>query len=145
MGRKSNLSEVQKQVAHGLATSQLIYGVIMAALGAVGAGIHGFEKKAMHSLYAGLGCLMFMLSCSALLKFSNHKTGAMVAGVVSVAGELVCLVVFVLQAVKSRTDPAKQDRFYLFVVMAVCTAAGLLMAFKPFALLMRRERKVRKN
>mmetsp|Transcript_18640 Transcript_18640/g.37984 ORF Transcript_18640/g.37984 Transcript_18640/m.37984 type:complete len:146 (-) Transcript_18640:145-582(-) len=145
MGRRNALSELQKQVADGIATSLLVYGVTIAAFGAIGAGLHSFEKKAMHSLYAGLGCLLFMSSCAGLLKFSNHRTIATVVGITSIVAECVFLLVFSIQAARSRSDPAKRDRFLLFVAMAMTTVTGLLMVFKPFIPLMRRERKARKS
>mmetsp|Transcript_2426 Transcript_2426/g.3760 ORF Transcript_2426/g.3760 Transcript_2426/m.3760 type:complete len:85 (+) Transcript_2426:35-289(+) len=46
MGRKNALSEAQKQVANGIGLGLLVYGFSIAALGAIGAGLHGFEKKA---------------------------------------------------------------------------------------------------
>mmetsp|Transcript_21514 Transcript_21514/g.60938 ORF Transcript_21514/g.60938 Transcript_21514/m.60938 type:complete len:146 (-) Transcript_21514:163-600(-) len=143
MGRKNTLSEAQKQVANGIGIGLLVYGFSIAALGAIGAGLHGFEKKAMHSLYSGLGCLFFMLICYALLKFSNHRTIAVCAAAASVAAEFLFLIIFAIQAVRSRRDPAKQDRFYLFVAMECTTVIGLLLAFKPLLPMNRRSRKVR--
>eukprot|EP00747_Dinoflagellata_sp_TGD_P168985 gnl/TRDRNA2_/TRDRNA2_196732_c0_seq1.p1 gnl/TRDRNA2_/TRDRNA2_196732_c0~~gnl/TRDRNA2_/TRDRNA2_196732_c0_seq1.p1 ORF type:complete len:136 (+),score=20.77 gnl/TRDRNA2_/TRDRNA2_196732_c0_seq1:44-451(+) len=118
--------------ATGFAVVAITYGVAIAICGAAGAALHGFEKKAMHSLYSGLGCLVAMLLCGGL-SLTGKRVPIAIGVHVGLLLKVVFLLVFCIQAAKSMGNPEKFDRLVLFVIMAAFTVAGLAgaMVFKP--------------
>mmetsp|Transcript_23260 Transcript_23260/g.65071 ORF Transcript_23260/g.65071 Transcript_23260/m.65071 type:complete len:137 (+) Transcript_23260:69-479(+) len=108
------------------------HGVFLAACGCYGAHSHGWAKPAMHSAYAGLGGMAALGVC-ALLTASGVKKLYMIGVHLALLLQAVFCFVFCLQAYKSHADPAKADRFALFVLMGAGSVAGLglMVVLKP--------------
>ena len=107
------------------------HGVFLAACGVFGAASNGWAPKAMHSAYAGIGSCIVLAGCG-VLSIGTRKQ-YMIGVHIGLLVQLLLTGVFSLQAYKSYGDPAKADRFPLFVVMALGTvgALGLMRALKP--------------
>eukprot|EP00435_Cladocopium_sp_Y103_P063249 s321_g24.t2 len=61
-----------KNMSKDFGVMLIFYGLFLVLCGSAGAWLHNFEKKAMHSLYAGLGGSLAMLACG-LFAASNIK------------------------------------------------------------------------
>ena len=110
----------------------MLYGLFLVACGGAGAWLHNWEKKAMHSLYAGLGGCVSMVICG-ILAASNIKILVAVGVHLALVLMLVFIVVFGVQAFKSTGDPDKFDRLVLFLVMGIgsAMALGKAISMKP--------------
>uniref|UniRef100_A0A7S1A3G2 Uncharacterized protein n=1 Tax=Noctiluca scintillans TaxID=2966 RepID=A0A7S1A3G2_NOCSC len=101
------------------------HGVFMAACGIYGAYLHNFEKKVMHSAYAGVGG-MVALSLSAAMTVSGSNKLYMIGVHAGLLLQSLFVGTFAKQAYRSYGIPEKADRHRLFVVMGV--GSGILLA-----------------
>jgi len=105
----------------------IFYGLFLVVCGSAGAWLHNFEKKAMHSLYAGLGGSLAMLACG-LFAASNIKVLVAIGVHLALVLMLIFIAVFSIQAFKSYGNPEKFDRLVLFVVMGLGSGVALAKA-----------------
>jgi len=107
--------------------SVLLRSIFLVACGSAGAYSHNWEKKSMHSLYAGLGGFLAMLACG-LFAASNVKVLVAIGVHLALVLMLVFIAVFGVQAFKSFGNPEKFDRLVLFVVMGLGSVVALAKA-----------------
>uniref|UniRef100_A0A7S2QAA4 Uncharacterized protein n=1 Tax=Zooxanthella nutricula TaxID=1333877 RepID=A0A7S2QAA4_9DINO len=120
-----------RKTADKLALYAGCYAVAMAVLGAVGAATHSFEKKAMHSLYGGLGCFVLMSVCSAVIRFGVERKVVFAGVMSSLVFELIFLIVFLIQGFRSFRSPDKLGRAALFALNAAVTGVALGLGAAP--------------
>eukprot|EP00931_Biecheleriopsis_adriatica_P109416 TRINITY_DN8367_c0_g1_i1.p2 TRINITY_DN8367_c0_g1~~TRINITY_DN8367_c0_g1_i1.p2 ORF type:complete len:127 (+),score=27.80 TRINITY_DN8367_c0_g1_i1:65-445(+) len=108
-------------------TMLMMYGAFLGVCGTAGSALHNWEKKAMHSMYAGLGGLVAMFVCG-LLASSGAKVPVAIGVHLALVLILLFIIVFSVQTFKSAGDPAKFDRMILFIVMGVGSATALAKA-----------------
>ena len=108
------------------------HGAFLATCGVYGAYAAGWAAKAMHSAYAGLGSGAALALCAGLTSAGTRKL-YMIGVHVALLLQLTFTGVFAVQAFRSAGVPEKADRFPLFVLMGVGSAAALalMMKFKP--------------
>eukprot|EP00933_Yihiella_yeosuensis_P068994 TRINITY_DN7506_c8_g1_i1.p1 TRINITY_DN7506_c8_g1~~TRINITY_DN7506_c8_g1_i1.p1 ORF type:complete len:125 (-),score=42.07 TRINITY_DN7506_c8_g1_i1:56-430(-) len=104
-----------------------MYGTFLAVCGTAGAALHGWEKKAMHSMYAGLGGFAAMLFCS-ILSAMESKVPVAIGVHVALILILVFVAVFGIQAYRSFGDDSKFDRLVLFIIMGAGSVVALAKA-----------------
>ena len=117
-----------------VATTMISYGGFLGACGWYGAHTSG----AMHSLYAGVGSGVVMVACGAN-SFGEPKKGDkdykkwMIAVHLGLMFNALFTVVFCVQYLRSRGDPDKASRAFLFMVMTAGSALSLwtLVKLKP--------------
>ncbi|CAE7720845.1 unnamed protein product [Symbiodinium sp. CCMP2592] len=114
-------------MSQSFGTMLLIYGAFLAICGTAGAALHSWEKKAMHSMYAGLGGFVSMAVCG-VLAATEAKVPVAIGVHLALVLMLVFIAVFTIQAVKSSREPEKFDRLVLFMVMGVGSAVALAKA-----------------
>merc|ERR1712100_61914 len=105
----------------------MVYGAFLGVCGTVGAAMHGFEKKAMHSMYAGLGGLVSMLICG-VLAATEKKVPVAIGVHIALILMVLFLAVFGIQAYKSFGHKEKFDRMVLFIIMGIGSAIALARA-----------------
>ena len=123
------MTEEERPNAQPVAGVLAAHGIFLAGCGVYGAASNGWEPKAMHSAYAGIGSCVVLLGCSAL---SLGTRKAYMIGVhIGLLLQVVFTGVFTMQAYKSYGK--SDNRFPLFCTMAAGTvvALGLMRALKP--------------
>merc|ERR1712007_180937 len=97
-----------------------------------GAASHGWEKKVMHSAYAGIGSMGALCLCAGM-SVSGSKKLYMIGVHLAMVLQVVFIGVFSMQTVKSYKVPEKADRFPLFVAMDLGSVFGLagMLLLKP--------------
>ena len=100
------------------------HGAFLAACGCYGAASKNWAPEVMHSAHAGIGAGTALVVCAILAVIGVRKL-YMIGVHVALLLQVVFIGVFTLQAYKSYGNPAKADRFPLFVVMALGSVAGL--------------------
>ena len=118
--------------ANPVAAICFLNGVFLAVCGYHGAASHGFEPKAMHSLYAGVGGGA-MLAAMGLISVSGFRRLYMIGVHVALLLQVLFILVFALQAYRSYGVPEKADRYSLFCLMCGGTFLSLIgmRLFKP--------------
>jgi len=109
-----------------------LHGAFLAACGCYGAASAGWAPAAMHSAYAGGGMGAALLVC-AVMSVSPWYKLYMVGVHIALLLQLLLICVFAWQAYRSYGNPAKADRFPLFVVMGAGSVVALcaMKVFKP--------------
>eukprot|EP00039_Didymoeca_costata_P001233 m.50942 g.50942 ORF g.50942 m.50942 type:complete len:137 (-) comp10694_c0_seq1:2557-2967(-) len=107
----------------------LVYGQFLLVTGLAGWAMAGWTGKAKHGAMMGLGGDIAMCGLAFMASSDKDKPRARMVEFQAMILPIVLGAVFVWQAKKQLGDPTKQDRLYLFILMALgsfCTSFLLI-------------------